>query len=67
MALPLNGAAKTVGRRPAESAGVAGSIALLVARIFGVKDPDTILAGAVVIGWLPAAVTWLNGLHKGER
>lgn len=47
-------------RRPAESTGVAGALALLIARIAGIKDPDTIVALAVVVGFLPAMATWLK-------
>lgn len=45
--------------RPAESFGVAGALSLLIARLLGVDDPDVIVSLAVVIGFLPAAVTWL--------
>ena len=46
-------------KRPAESAGVAGGIAALVARIAGVTDPDTITYIAIAIGVIPAAVTFV--------
>lgn len=45
-------------KRPAETAGVASALALLVGRLLGVDDPDTIVALAIVIGFVPAAVTW---------
>lgn len=45
--------------RPAETGGVAAAAALLVARALGVDDAGTITAIAVVIGFVPAAITWL--------
>lgn len=45
--------------RPAESSGVAAAVALLIAYVFGVRDAETVLALAVVIGAVPGAVTWL--------
>lgn len=53
----MNGASPK--RRPAEWSGVAGSVALLVARVFGVTDADTIVALGAVIGFIPTAVTVL--------
>lgn len=54
--------------RPAEWGGVAAAIALLVGRAFGIDDVDTVTAMAVVIGFLPAAVTaavvWARGLRQ---
>jgi hypothetical protein len=44
-------------QRPAETSAIAGAVALLLARIAGVDDPSTITAIAVVIGFIPAAVT----------
>lgn len=43
--------------RPAELAGASGAIALLVARLLGVTDPDVLISASTVIGLLPAAVT----------
>jgi hypothetical protein len=54
---PLN--PNIISRRPAESFGVGGAIALLVARLLGVNDADTILALAMVIGFVPSGITWL--------
>lgn len=46
-------------RRPAETAtGVAGAVALLIAKVFHVTDPQTILAMTVVVAATPAGVTW---------
>lgn len=53
-------------RRPAETGGVAGAIALLVAHLLGVDDATVIVALAVVVGFVPAAITWLVVLlHVG--
>lgn len=54
-------------RRPAELTGVAGSVAILVAHLLGVTDPTTIVAMAVVVGALPAVVTWLVTLLRPRR
>lgn len=54
--------------RPAETGGVAGAVALLVARGLGVSDVGLVTALAVVIGFVPAAITWLvNLLRKPEQ
>jgi hypothetical protein len=45
--------------RPAETTAGAGSIALAVAYIAGVRDPETIAAVGVLIGLVPGAVTFL--------
>jgi hypothetical protein len=52
-------------RRPAESAAIGSAAALLVARLLGVDDADTVTALAIVIGAIPAAVTWLVTLRRG--
>lgn len=51
--------------RPAETAmPIATVIAALVARLVGVEDTDTILYIALVISFVPAAVTWIVELMK---
>lgn len=55
---------QAVQRRPAESAGVAGAAALLVAHLLGVTDATTITSLAVVLGFVPAGVTWLVTLIR---
>lgn len=52
-----------VTARPAESGGVAGALALLLAHLAGVNDPATIVALGVVIGFVPAAITWAVSLR----
>jgi hypothetical protein len=58
---------KVIRRRPAETGGVAGAVALLIARAAGLSDPNLIVALATVIGFAPAGLTWLVGLlRSGE-
>jgi hypothetical protein len=47
----------TARRRPAETAGLAGAVAVLVAYFAGVNDPAVLAALVVVIGAVPALVT----------
>lgn len=47
-------------KRPAETtAGVAGALAALLGPRVGIDSPGEIAALAVVLGAIPAAVTWL--------
>lgn len=48
-----------VRRRPAESLAIASAFALLLGRALGIDDADTITAIAVVIGFIPSAVSWV--------
>ena len=50
--------------RPAETGGVAAAAALLIARALGVTDSTTILSLAVVIGFVPAAITFVVELLR---
>lgn len=50
--------------RPAETIAGASAVALLLARALGVDDADTVTALAVVIGMIPAGVTWLVELRR---
>lgn len=43
--------------RPAELTGLAGSVALIIAGLAGVKDPTALVAIGAVVGAIPAAVT----------
>jgi len=56
---------KFVRHRPAETGGVAGALALLVARAAGLDDPNLIVALATVMGFAPAGITWLVELIRG--
>lgn len=52
--------------RPAEtSAGVAAALAVLAAFVFGIDEPKVVAAIAVVLGGIPAGVTWL--ISRRER
>ena len=53
-----------VQTRPAETGGVASSVALLVAYLLGVTDPGVIVALGVVVGFIPAAITWVVNLRR---
>ena len=62
MTLPsVNG---TVKPRPAETGGVATAVAALIARAFGVKDPDTLTYLIIVVGAVPALITSAIGLVR---
>jgi hypothetical protein len=58
---------RVVRQRPAEIGGVAGALALLVARTAGLGDPNLIVALATVIGFAPTGITWLIELVRGGR
>jgi hypothetical protein len=60
-------AQKVVRRRPAEAGGVAGALALLVARVAGVTDPNIIVALATVFGFTPCGLTWLKDFIEGTN
>ena len=56
---------KLVQKRPAETATpVAMVVALLIAKLLGVEDADTVAYLAVVVAFVPAAVTWLVELVR---
>jgi hypothetical protein len=38
---------------------VVGAATLLIVRALGVTDPDVIVALGVIVGFVPAAVTWV--------
>lgn len=52
--------------RPAETGGVAGAVALLVAYFAGLHDPAIVTAIGVVVGFVPAAITWTVQLVRGK-
>jgi hypothetical protein len=45
--------------RPAESGAVAGAVALLIGHFAGIDDAGVLTAMGVVIGFIPAAITWI--------
>lgn len=55
-----------MGGRPAETgAGVAGAVAFLVLYGLGVEEPAVLLSTTVVVGFVPAAITWLVVKFRG--
>ena len=57
-------APQVVKNRPAETGGVAAAAGLLLGRLLGITDPDTLVAIGVVVGFVPAAITWLVTLLR---
>lgn len=56
----MDGPTDLIKSRPAETATpIATAIAALFAKLFGVEDADTVLYLALVLSFVPAAVTWL--------
>lgn len=55
-----------LARRPAETAGAALSAAALVGRLLGLDD-STVLDLAVLIGFVPAGVTWVVELRRKPK
>lgn len=55
----------TPARRPAETGSLAGAAAILVGRLVGIDDPNTLVALTVILGFVPAAITWLVTLRRG--
>jgi hypothetical protein len=45
--------------RPAETGGVTAAVAVLIAYLAGLREPSVIIALTVVIGFVPAAITWV--------
>jgi len=54
----------TPKHRPAEAAGLAGAVVVLLAYFLGLDEPSVIVALTLVVGAIPAAVTWLVGLFR---
>ncbi len=55
---------ETIHRRPAEVSGLVGAVTLLLVHLLGVDDPDVIVALGVIVGAVPAIVTWSVGLVR---
>lgn len=56
-----------VQERPAEVSTGAAALAVLIAYFAGLDDPEVLVALAVVIGLVPASVTWLvNTLRRNQ-
>jgi hypothetical protein len=62
----MNRKRKIVERRPAETGGVVGAVGLLVSKVAGIEDPDTLVAIGVLVGFVPAGITWLVETVRGE-
>lgn len=52
--------------RPAETTAAAAAIALLITKLLGVDDADVLVALGIVIGFIPAIVTWIVELVRGK-
>lgn len=59
MVNPVQTVTDKIQQRPAESTTAAGAFAILIARLLGLTDGDTIVALAVALGFVPGIVTWL--------
>lgn len=57
---------KRVRRRPAESLSLASAVAAVIVGVFGVDDPQVYQALIVIVGSLPAVVTWLVVTIRGR-
>lgn len=59
---------EVVKDRPAETAmPIATVLAALIAKLAGVEDTDTIFYMAIVLSFVPAAVTWIVELVRGRN
>lgn len=56
-----------VARRPAESTALGAAVALLIGKLAGLDDPETITALAVVVGAIPAVVTYFVSNARARR
>lgn len=54
-----------VRTRPAEIGGVAGAVAFLICYLAGVHDAGVLASLGVVLGFVPAAITWLVVTFRG--
>lgn len=53
--------------RPAETTALAAALAFLIARAAGLDDDETMTALTVVIGALPALITWIVNRRRSEN
>ena len=58
---------KLITTRPAETITAACAAAILIGWIVGIEDADKLLALAVLLGGVPAGITWLVELVRGRR
>lgn len=55
-----------VAQRPAETGGIAAAVAALILKLVGVDDPDTLIYLTIIVGFVPAAITWLAVTVRGR-
>lgn len=55
-----------VSKRPAETGGLAAAVVALIVYGFGAGDPALVAPLLVVVGAVPAVVTWLVELLRGR-
>lgn len=53
--------------RPAETGGLAAAVVALIVYALGVDDPALVAPLIIVVGSVPAAVTFLVELVRGRR
>jgi hypothetical protein len=51
--------AETIKNRPAETGGLAAAVVVLICYFAGVDNPGVIAALVIVVGAVPAFITWL--------
>lgn len=55
-------------QRPAETtAGVAAAVSVLICSLLGVEDPAIYGALVIIVGFIPAAVTWVVTLARKKE
>lgn len=57
----------TVKTRPAETGGLAAAVVALVVYFTGSNDPALIAPLLIIVGSVPAAVTWLVGVIRSRN
>lgn len=53
--------------RPAETGGLTAAVAVLIAYFAGVDNPGIIAALVIVVGALPAVITWFVELMRNKK
>lgn len=67
MATRRKRARQVVRARPAETGGITSSLGVALAVLLGVDDVETIAALTVIVGFIPAAITWTVNLWRGDE
>jgi hypothetical protein len=60
----MAGNGNLVQRRPAESSALVGAVVVLICALLGVDDPNVLAALTIVVGAIPAIVTWIVDLRS---